>query len=218
MNNKILVGIFDEHKLLREGLGSLLEEVNDIEVVFKTSDRESLFTALANYLLHVLIINVHALKPGMQNTLIQINNQFPKVKILAMSAFEEEEIVLRTIKAGAKGFLAKETEPIQLTEAIYTLRNGFDYYSNSITHILVSKYLNSLKTNDGLFDSKKLSIREIEILRLWGNSYSNKEIADRLCISSRTVESHKNHIMQKLNLKTTVDMIKFAIKNNIIEV
>jgi DNA-binding NarL/FixJ family response regulator len=218
MNNKILVGIHDEHILLRDGLSNLLTTSNDVEVVFKVSDRESLLKSLKNYLLHILIINVYALKPTMLNLLLQINNQFPKVKILALSSFEEEEVILRTIKCGAKGFLARDTEQVQLIEAIYTLRNGFDYYSQSITHILVSKYLKNLDSNNNLYDSPKLSTREIEILRLWGNSYNNKEIADILCISMRTVESHKNHIMQKLNLKTTVDLVKFAIKNNIIEV
>lgn len=218
MANKILVGIYDEHSLLREGLGSLLKDNPDIEVVLKASSRDDLFKMIPNFVLHVLVINVHSLPTPMQNLLLQLGSQFPKLKILALSVYDDEEIVLRSIKAGVKGFMAKDTEPNDLIEAVYTLRNGFDYYSNSITHILVNKYLNKLKTNDGLFDSKNLSSRETEILKMWGNSFTNKEIADKLFISVRTVESHKNHIMQKLNLKTTVDLVKFAIKNNIIEV
>jgi DNA-binding NarL/FixJ family response regulator len=218
MTNKILVGIYDEHFLLREGLGSLLKNNNDIEVVLKASSRDDLFKNISNFVLHVLVINVHSLTAPMQNLIFQLGSQYPKLKLLALSVYDDEEIVLRSIKAGVKGFLAKDTEPNDLVEAIYTLRNGFDYYSHSITHILVNKYLSKLKTNDGLFDSKNLSSRETEILKMWGNSFTNKEIADKLFISVRTVESHKNHIMQKLNLKTTVDLVKFAIKNNIIEV
>ncbi len=218
MANKILVGIYDEHSLLREGLSSLLKDNSDIEVILKASNRDDLFKMIPNFVLHVLVINVHSLSTPMQNLLLQLGSQFPKLKILALSVYDDEEIVLRSIKAGVKGFLAKDTDPNDFIEAVYTLRNGFDYYSNSITHILVNKYLNKLKTNDGLFDSKNLSSRETEILKMWGNSFTNKEIADKLFISVRTVESHKNHIMQKLNLKTTVDLVKFAIKNNIIEV
>lgn len=218
MANKILVGIYDEHSLLREGLSSMLKDNSDIEVILKASSRDDLFKTIPNLVLHVLVINVHSLSTPMQNLILQLGSQFPKLKILALSVYDDEEIVLRSIKAGVKGFLAKDTEPNDFIEAIYTLRNGFDYYSNSITHILVNKYLNKLKTNDGLFDSKNLSSRETEILKMWGNSFTNKEIADKLFISVRTVESHKNHIMQKLNLKTTVDLVKFAIKNNIIEV
>lgn len=218
MANKILVGIYDEHAILREGVVNLLKDNQDIEVVLKASNKEDLIKTIPNYIMHILIVNVQLLLPPMQNLLVQIGSQFPKIRILAMSVHDDEEVVLRTIKAGAKGFLAKDTEPGDLIEAIFTLRNGFDYYSNSITHILVNKYINKLKTNDGLFDAKNLSSRETEILKMWGNSFTNKEIADKLFISVRTVESHKNHIMQKLNLKTTVDLVKFAIKNNIIEV
>jgi DNA-binding NarL/FixJ family response regulator len=216
--DKILIGIYDEHILLQEGIEKLLNETKDFEVVLKANSKDYLLEYLPKVLMHVLIINIHSLKPSMQNLLIQINSQFPKIKVLALSAYDDEEIVLRTIKAGAKGFLAKDTERNQLAEAVFTLRNGHDYYSNSITHILLNKYINKLKINSDSIDMSSLSIREVEILKLWGNSYGNKEIADRLFISIRTVESHKNHIMQKLNLKTTIDLIKFAIKNNIIEI
>ena len=105
-------------------------------------------------------------------------------------------------------------------EAIYTLRNGHDFYSNSITHLLLNKYISKLQNegNEAVASINNLSTREIEIIKLWGNSYTNKEMADKLFISVRTVESHKNHIMQKLNLKTAVDLVKFAIKNSIIEI
>jgi DNA-binding NarL/FixJ family response regulator len=216
--SKILIGIYDEHLLLQEGLQLLITQNEEFEIVLKANNREHLFEILPRTLIHILLVNIYALKPSMLNLLIQINSQFPKIKVLALSAYDEEEIVLRTIKAGAKGFIAKDTNKNEFTEAIYTLRNGFDYYSKSITHILLNKYITKLKINNEAFDINSLSTREVEILKLWGNSYGNKEIADQLFISVRTVESHKNHIMQKLNLKTTVDLVKFAIKNNIIEV
>jgi len=100
------------------------------------------------------------------------------------------------------------------------LRNGHDFYSASITHLLLNRYISSLKSDEQhqRTETANLSSRQIEILKLWGESCTNQEIADHFFISVRTVESHKNHIMQKLNLKSTVDMIKFAIKNNIIEI
>ena len=111
------------------------------------------------------------------------------------------------------------SEMKELIEAIYTVRNGHDYFSQSITQLLLKRYVTKIQNNNGesISGIKNLSSREIEIIQLWGNSYTNKEIADKLFISVRTVESHKNHIMQKLNLKTAVDLVKFAIKNNIIE-
>jgi len=218
--NKINVGILDEHKLVQEGLSAILLESSDIEVVLLACDKADLVEKMKTTLVHVLVINIHSLTTQQINLIMQINLLFPKIKTLIFSVFNDEDTVLKTIKAGAKGFLAKESSKSELVEAIYTLRNGFDFFSKSITHILLNKYITKLKCedNENLLDLKNLSSREIEILKLWGGSFNNKEISDKLFISVRTVESHKNHIMQKLNLKTTVDLVKFAIKNNIIEI
>ena len=95
---------------------------------------------------------------------------------------------------------------------------GHGYYSDSITQLLLNRYISSnLTDSQADDDDDPLSARQIEILKLWGDGFSNQEIADKLFISVRTVETHKNHIMQKLNLKSTVDLVKYAIKSNIIK-
>jgi len=216
----IHIGIFDEHKIVQEGICSLLEDADDIHVAIKADEKASLTENLRNTAVHILILNIHNLSTNIQNLISQLAITFPKIKILVISVHNEEEFILKIIKAGAKGFLAKDTDRNELIEAIYTIRNGYDYYSKSITHLLLNRYISNLKSEDGLSSDslKNLSARETEILKMWGKSYSNKEIAEKLFISVRTVESHKNHIMQKLNLKTIVDLVKFAIKNNLIEI
>ena len=218
--DKVLVGIHDEHMIVQEGISSLLNNIDDIDVVLLSNAKTDLLHDLKSMSVSILIMNIHNANSQFINLITQIGISNPQVKILIISALEKEEIILKSIKAGAKGFLARESGRNDLIEAIYTIKNGFDYYSNSITHILINKYITKLKSEDSQDSGnvKSLSTREVEILQLWGNSYTNKEISDRLFISVRTVESHKNHIMQKLNLKTTVDMVKFAIKNNIIEI
>ncbi len=213
------VAFFDEHKLMLEGLSKLVEGVSDIRTVFVCDDRSVLNRKLKNIQVHVLIVNMHDLSVRNLNLIVQLNISNPKVKILVVSAINSDEMVMKAIKVGAKGFLGMDSGRTDMLEAIYTLRNGHDYFSKSITHLLLNQYVsnmhNALETNPGL---SSLSSRQIEILKMWSESYTNQEIADRFFISVRTVESHKNHIMQKLNLKSTVDMVKFAIKNNIIEI
>jgi two-component system response regulator NreC len=214
------IALFDEHKLVLEGFSGLLSGVTDFRVVLVCDDRAVLTEKIKSIQAHVLILNMHDLSVRNLNLIVQLLISNPRLKILVISVIDSEEIVLKTIKAGAKGFLGKDADRNSLLEAIYTLRNGHDYYSESITHLLLNRYISSLKDDEldqhaGLYN---LSSRQIEILKLWGESYTNQEIADRFFISVRTVESHKNHIMQKLNLKSTVDMVKFAIKNNIIEI
>lgn len=218
--DKILVGIYDEHKIVQQGISSLLEDVEDIEIVVTADEKNKLIDSLKTTSVNILILNIHTLSTLILNLLSQLSILFPRVRILVLSVHEDEDFILKIIRSSAKGFLAKDTDRAELIEAIYTIRSGYDFYSKSITHLLVSKYITKLKTEDGIYSTnlKNLSTREIEILKLWGKSQSNKEIADRLFISVRTVESHKNHIMQKLNLKTIVDLVKFAIKNNLIEI
>ena len=214
------IAIFDEHRLVLEGLSGMLSGISDFRVVLTCDDRSTLTEKLKSIQVHVLILNMHDISVRNLNLIVQLTISSPKLKILIVSVIDSEEIVLKTIKAGAKGFLGKDSDRNSLLEAIYTLRNGHDYYSKSITHLLLNRYISSLKADElnQNADVNNLSSRQIEILKLWGESHTNQEIADRFFISVRTVESHKNHIMQKLNLKSTVDMVKFAIKNNIIEI
>ena len=214
------IAIFDDHKLVLEGLAGLLNGISDFRVVLNCDDRNVLTEKLKSIQVHVLILNMHDISVRNLNLIVQLTISSPKLKILIVSVIDSEEIVLKTIKAGAKGFLGKDSDRNSLLEAIYSLRYGHDYYSKSITHLLLNRYISSLKTDELNQNAEinNLSSRQIEILKLWGESYTNQEIADRFFISVRTVESHKNHIMLKLNLKNTVDMVKFAIKNNLIEI
>lgn len=216
----IQIGIFDEHRLVMEGISALLSQVSDVDVVFKCYDKTKLSETLKANTTNILIINIHELSTAIINLISQLSLSNSKTKILVFSMSNSEEMILKIIKAGAKGYLTKEADKNELIEAIYTLRNGYDYFSKSITHLLINKYITRIKSKEEpqKTDVENLSARQVEILKLWGENYTNKEIADKLFISLRTVETHKNHIMQKLNLKTTVDMVKFAIRNNLIEI
>jgi two-component system response regulator NreC len=216
----ILVGICDKHRLMMSGIASLLADSDSIEVAFMCDDHQKLTETLKATPVHVLIFNIHALDVSVVNLLNDLRLNYMKVKTLIVSVDNSEEMILKTIKAGAKGFLANDTDKNDLVEAIYTLRNGFDYFSKSIAHILVNRYVTGIKKGDRIMRPtvQNLSARQMEILKLWGENYSNKEIAEKLFISLRTVETHKTHIMQKFNLKTTVDMVKFGIRNNLIEI
>jgi two-component system response regulator NreC len=216
--SRILLGIYDDHRIVQEGICALLKDVADIDIVIRAYQRDQLISGLKSSPVNILIINLHDISPSSFSLIEEIGRIFPYVKILLISVLEDEKAILKSIKSGAKGFLAKDTERDELMKAIYTLRSGFDYFSHSITHLLLGRYISRLKQDEEKPGGHLLSSREIEIMKLWGNSYTNREIADSLFLSVRTVETHKNHIMQKLNLKTSVDMIKFAIRNNIIEI
>lgn len=215
----IRIGIFDEHKLMGKGVELLLKEVSDFEVLFCADNKEKLTQLIQNKTLHILIFTIHDISVRTLNLIVRLSLINPKVKMLVLSYDNSENTVLKVVKSKAKGFLGRDASPKELKEAIYTLRNGFDYFNQPISQMVLNQYINKLETdplgNDGL---NSLGERQIEVLKLWGKSFSNQEIAEKMFISVRTVEAHKNHIMQKLQLKNTVDLIKFSIKNNIIEI
>lgn len=214
----ITIGIYDKHVVLRHAMQALLSETEDFNPIVLECDPLQITDRIKTDGINVLLCNVHELDNITFSLIKQVSQRFERVRVLVMSHSDSEQLIMKCIKAGAKGFLACDAGRQELTEAIFTLRNGFDFYSKSIAHLLLGKYINGMMADRQAQPSvDMLSARQIEILKLWGNNKSNKEIADTLFLSVRTVESHKNHIMQKLNLKSSVDMIKFGIRNNLIE-
>lgn len=212
----IFVGLFSQHKLILDSVTAYLSNYSDIKTVIATADKATLFEKMKQHVVHVLVVNMFELSNAEQNFIIDLMLKYPKLKILLLSNTNRDEVVLRSIKAGVKGYITIDASGSELAQAIYSLRMGHDYYNDSITQLLLNRYISNMEpANDE--DEDALSARQIEILKLWGESYSNQEIADKLFISVRTVETHKNHIMQKLNLKSTVDLVKYAIKSNIIK-
>jgi DNA-binding NarL/FixJ family response regulator len=134
--------------------------------------------------------------------------------------YTSEDYIFNSIKAGAKGYLPKNISRAELLTAIARVSEGKEYFSESISNIILKSYIKKAKESEpeNHITEEDLSKRELEVLKLFAEGCSNPQIAQKLFISTRTVESHKNHVMQKLNLKSPVDLIKFAIKNHIIDI
>lgn len=215
----IHVVVIGSHTLQAESIAMMIESNDDFKVL-------NVYTRTSDFLrhsydepVHIVVKNIPKITSDDITEVEEIQRVHTRAKVLVISFSENEETIFNIIKVGVKGFLSHDATRQDLFEAIYSLRNGYDYFSKCITNILLNRYVSSIQNNEKPENEEveKLSSREIEILSLWGSSYTNPEIADTLHISIRTVETHKTHIMQKLNLKTQVDLIKYAIRNNIID-
>lgn len=214
----ITIGIYDQHKIMRQALSVLLASNSEFRAIPLEPDPMHIADKIKVESINIMLFNLHTASDELFNLIKQLTQRFERMKVMVMASCNDDKLIVRAIRSGAKGFMASDAEPNELTEAIYTIRGGYEYYSKSISHLLVGRYINEMIADKASTSGiEQLSARQIEIIRLWGANKSNKEIADELFLSIRTVESHKNHIMQKLNLKTTVDMIKFGIRNNLIE-
>ncbi len=215
----IFVAIHDKHPVACDALSALLHDADDISIVSCAITFEELLHQLAQQSIHVVLMVLYKPSESDLDNIRDLNHRFPKAWILVLSMFRNEQFILKMIRAGAKGHLSSDTNRSEILEAIYTLWNGYEFYAKTITNILLNNYLSDKKIDSDEKENRQrnLSVREMEVFKLFAEGHSNREIADKLFISVRTVETHKNNIMKKINIKTTVDLVKFAIKNNIIE-
>ncbi len=220
----IKIGVYDSHPLLRESLTRYIcEAYEDFETEEVNIDVAIAAGTIKTDGVNVVLVCAHHGEDAPLDFVKQVTQRFERLRCIVLLMEPTAQAVTQAIKNGAKGILAPSAGKQELVQAILTVRNGFEYFSKQVTDVLVDKYVDGVVASDSSKGAKTepdidmLSSRQIEILKLWGSNMSNKDIADKLFLSVRTVESHKNHIMQKLNLKTTVDIIRFGIRNNIIE-
>jgi DNA-binding NarL/FixJ family response regulator len=220
MNSPILVALVDDHQIVRDGIRSLLDGRPEISVVLEAQNAKELFDKLYDVKPNVAIVDISL--PGMSGIELTrlLSDSHPGIKVIILSMYTSQEFIFNAIRAGAKGYLPKNITQCELVEAINHVYLGKEYFSKDISEVILKSYLKQIKDPERASEQKdeKLTPRETEILKLVAEGYSNLLIADKLFISVRTVESHKNHIMQKLELTTTVELVKYALKNKIIDI
>ncbi len=215
----IKVSVIDEHPVICDAFKALLAGVDDIDIVSLSNTFDEYIDSIADVKPNIVIAIFYKASDKNVENIKKLAYNYPRIKILVMFMYHDEKRVLKMIKAGAKGHLGYDTNRSEIIEAIYTLRNGYEFYAKTITNILLGSYISdkNINKNEKENRQKNLSTREMEVFKLFAEGVTNKNIATKLFISIRTVETHKTNIMKKIGLKTTVDMVKFAIKNNIIE-
>lgn len=219
MSEKVKIIMVDDHQIVRDGIKALIFDEEWIDIIGEASNHRELFSLLETQKPDMIMLDISM--PEMSGIEIarKLTEERPEIKLLMLSMYMSEEFITNAIEAGAKGYLTKTTTQEEILNALKTINEGGEFYSDSVSNILLKSFIK--KTQNKVSESQEQAIvltkRENEILKLFAEGLSNKEIADKLFISIRTVESHKNNIMQKLELKSTVELIKYAIRNKIIE-
>jgi len=208
---KIKIVLVDDHRMFRDGVKSVLSDEENIEIIGEFGHAKDLYDLLNSKQPDLIITDISM--PDISGIEIAkyVSENYPKIKLLILSMHSNEEFITKSLNAGAHGYLPKDTSMNELLEAINTIHRGDNYFNKNISDTILKSIINKSKEET----SKTLTKREKEIISLVVDGFSNKEIADKLCISIRTVDSHKNNIMQKLSLKSSVELVKYAIKNNL---
>ncbi len=218
MTKKITLILADDHRIFRDGMKALLSDQTDIEILSEASDGQQLLDYLKHNTADLIIMDITM--PGLSGIEVtkKISGLYPEIKVMILSMHTNEEFVFNAIQAGARAYLPKDTSKAELLEAIRLTASGNEYYSKSISENFMRNFIKKTRTENHLIVNEDLTLREIEILKLVASGITHKEIAEMLFISPKTVDAHKNHIMQKLKLKNTAELVLYAVSHKIIEV
>ncbi len=218
--NKIKIILVDDHHIVRDGIKSLLSENEKIEITGEATSGYELFQLLNKRIPDLILLDISLPKMSGIEVAKVLSSNFKQIKILMLSMHISEDFIFNAVKAGVKGYLPKNTTREELLSAITEIYEGKEFFSKSISDVILKSYLSKARLGLDISKNKlnNLTNREREILQYVAEGMNNPDIAQMLSISIRTVETHKASIMKKLDLKNTVDLVKFAIKNNITKI
>ena len=205
----IRVFIVDDHQIVVDGICSLLSGSDDIELIGFSNKPTEVISQLALLKPDILITDVNM--PEMSGTELtrKVKKQFPEIKIICLSMFGEQQVIAEMNDAGISGYILKNTGKEELLEAINKVHQGRSFFSDDITKEMI-------KSSAPLIRENRLTNREIELIRFIEKEYSNKQIAEELFISERTVETHRKNIFRKTGSQSVVGLLKYAYEHKII--
>lgn len=211
----VKIMIADDHSMIREGLKNLLELDGDIEVIAEAEDGEDCLKRLVTVKPDVLLLDINMPKKNGLEVLQELKSLKWKLKVLVLTVHNEIEYLLRAVDIGVSGYILKDSESSELKKAIFTVMNGETYIQPSLIPALNSKMI---EKNEEERRIDNLTKRELEVLKQLAIGMCNKEVAERLNISERTVKNHVSNIFKKLEVTDRTQAAVFAIRNNLIKI
>ncbi|OYX85984.1 MAG: DNA-binding response regulator [Flavobacteriales bacterium 32-34-25] len=218
METTIRIHLADDHKVLIDGMRTLLNSISNFNVVGFSLKGTALYEEVTNNATDILVLDISMPeKDGIEVLKEFAKKGFP-CKVVVLSTYDDIKIIQEVMKLGASGYLTKQCAGENIVEAIQVVSTGEEYFCSQVRETI---FTSATKKNPKLNKTKispdfQLTGREIEIITLIALEYSGKEISEKLFISSNTVETHRKNILKKLNAKNTISLVKFALKNNLI--
>jgi DNA-binding NarL/FixJ family response regulator len=214
---KIKLLVADDHKIFRQGIKKLLEDESDLQVVGEASDGRDAVKKATELKPDVILMDIAMANLNGLEATRQIKKQLPSAKVIMVTMHKNEEYVLQSFQAGASGFILKEGAVEELVSAIRSIHSDKSFLSPSISKTLIDAYMRKMETGKTETPFDLLTDREREVLQLIAEGYTNREVAKSLFISVKTVEAHRAHIMQKLNIHDIAKLVKYAIQKGLVD-
>jgi len=216
MENKLSIVLADDHTILREGLRALLTADPGFEVVGEARDGREAVRCVEKLGPDLILMDLSMPRMSGMEAIREIRKRYPDTKIIALTVHKTEEYLLSTLQAGADGFVLKDATHGELITAIKNVMGGKSYLSPGVSEKVIEGYLQGKKSTQSLSSWESLSQREREVLKLIAEGYKNKEIAEDLCISLKTVEKHRANLMKKLDLHNAAALTVYAVDKGLV--
>ena len=214
----IRVFIADDHTVLRAGLRALLDAQTDMEVVGEAADGESALAQFEDLRPHVVLMDISMEGMGGLEATKQVKSRYPEIKVLVLTMHEDGHYLRQFLKAGASGYVIKRAADNELTAAIRAVHAGENYVHPSLATALVDDFLAPGPARaDAASEADGLTEREREVLQLVALGYTNQQTADRLFVSVKTIETHRAHLMAKLGLRSRAELVRYAMKHDLLQ-
>jgi two-component system, NarL family, response regulator NreC len=213
---RLRVLLADDHDVVRKGLRYLLSEDPGIEVVGEASDGREAVGLAEQLKPDVLVIDIAMPHLNGVQATAQITKRDPKIAVVILTMYTNEVYLTRALDAGARGYLLKDSVGPDLLRAVRSVTAGKPFFSSAVTHTILEDYVRRIRQENVQDSYDLLTDREKEVLQLLAEGKSNKEAAALLAISPTTVETHRTHLMQKLDLHNTADIVLYAVRKKII--
>ena len=217
MRDIIKVILADDHRIFRKGLKSLLSEKKNIEVLAEADNGDEALEAVKKYKPEIVVMDIAMPKMDGIEATRQIREQFPDTEVVILSMHAKKAYIDQVLKAGAKGYVLKDSDEENLLSAIDTVHNGGYYLDSPVADQVLSDYFRDKSKRELKKQSDPLSEREREVLRLLAEGHSNQEVADTLYISRKTVENHRANIVRKTGIQGQVGLTKYAARIGLID-
>ncbi|HHG85713.1 MAG TPA: response regulator transcription factor [Bacteroidetes bacterium] len=214
--NKIQLILADDHELIRSGTRQLITQESDLEIIGEANNGIETLKLLQNLEPDVLLLDIEMPELNGLKTAEKALESYPNLAILLLTMYTDAHYLRKSLEIGCRGYLLKQSDTNEIIEAIRTVAAGEVYFGGGVSRNFLRMSVNRSSLNPFISESK-LSKREIEVLCLIADGQSSKEIADKLFISVRTVDTHRSNILHKLNLSNTAQLVRYAIKYKLVD-
>ena len=205
--------IADDHPFIRQGLKKVLETSKDMLVLDEAANGNEVLAKLRGHHFDVIILDISMPGESGLEIIKTLRKEFPRLAVLVLSAYPEEQYALRALKSGASGYLTKEAATAELIGAIHKISSGGKYISASMAESLAF----AIESDSEKLPHEKLSNREYEVMLMIASAKSVREIAEELCLSEKTIGTYRSRILEKMQMKNSSEITYYAMKNSLIE-